>query len=135
MVRWEKQSGFTIVELLIVVVVIAILAAISVVAFTSIQDRAKYSQALSNLEMINKAVNLYQAEYGTFPVANSWRYYCSYQSTPNDFIPNGTGYKLMYLRANVSSSFRDLVPQDMRDPVRWSSGTTWGYWTSDYATI
>jgi prepilin-type N-terminal cleavage/methylation domain-containing protein len=87
MVRWEKQSGFTIVELLIVVVVIAILAAISVVAFTSIQDRAKYSQALSNLEMINKAVNLYQAEYGTFPVANSWRYYCSYQSTPNDFIP------------------------------------------------
>lgn len=34
----EKQYGFTIVELLIVVVVIAILAAITIVAYTGIQE-------------------------------------------------------------------------------------------------
>lgn len=39
----NKQSGFTIVELLIVIVVIAILAAISVVTFTGIQNRARTS--------------------------------------------------------------------------------------------
>ena len=41
MKQWvSKKSGFTIVELLIVVVVIAILAAISIVAYAGIQNRA-----------------------------------------------------------------------------------------------
>jgi prepilin-type N-terminal cleavage/methylation domain-containing protein len=39
----RKDSGFTIVELLIVIVVIAILATISIVAYTGIQNRAKTS--------------------------------------------------------------------------------------------
>ncbi|MCD8561495.1 prepilin-type N-terminal cleavage/methylation domain-containing protein [Candidatus Saccharibacteria bacterium] len=42
---WAKQKAFTIVELLIVIVVIAILAAITIVAYTGIQDRAKASAA------------------------------------------------------------------------------------------
>lgn len=47
--QWEnkKQSGFTIVELLIVVVVIAILAAISIVAYNGITERARTSAAKS----------------------------------------------------------------------------------------
>ena len=51
-----KQSGFTIVELLIVVVVIAILAAITIVAYNGIQNRAKSSaaQALAN-SVVKKA--------------------------------------------------------------------------------
>lgn len=44
-----KQKGFTIVELLIVIVVIAILAAITVVAYNGIQQRAKDSALQSNL--------------------------------------------------------------------------------------
>jgi prepilin-type N-terminal cleavage/methylation domain-containing protein len=42
-VQNKQQSGFTIVELLIVIVVIAILAAITVVAYNGIQDRARNS--------------------------------------------------------------------------------------------
>ena len=40
MTKQTKSSGFTIVELLIVIVVIAILAAITIVAYNGIQDRA-----------------------------------------------------------------------------------------------
>lgn len=47
--------GFTIVELLIVIVVIAILAAISVVAYNGIQHRAKVSAVASMLKNTEKA--------------------------------------------------------------------------------
>lgn len=50
------KSGFTIVELLIVIVVIAILAAISVVAYNGIQDRSKTAQANSDLNSLYKAI-------------------------------------------------------------------------------
>ena len=42
----QKRTGFTIVELLIVIVVIGILAAITIVAFNGIQTRAKNTQTV-----------------------------------------------------------------------------------------
>lgn len=52
----KKQNGFTIVELLIVVVVIAILAAITVVAYNGIQNRAKDSVAQNAASQAGKKI-------------------------------------------------------------------------------
>lgn len=71
----RSAGGFTIVELLIVIVVIAILATISVVAYNGVRDRAQYTKALSDLTVINKAISTYKAQYDTYPVASAWRYY------------------------------------------------------------
>ena len=54
--KWVAHRGFTIVELLIVVVVIAILAAITVVAYNGIQERSKVSRANTELRMLEKAI-------------------------------------------------------------------------------
>ena len=59
-----NTSGFTIVELLIVIVVIAILAAISIVAFNGIQARAKLVQQTAELDRIGKAIQLWSADTG-----------------------------------------------------------------------
>ena len=54
----KKANAFTIVELLIVIVVIAILAAISIVAYTGIQDRAVESSIKSDLANFKKKMEL-----------------------------------------------------------------------------
>lgn len=67
--QWAKQTqkGFTIVELLIVVVVIAILAAITIVSFAGIQNRAHDTAVQSNIKDFGKLVELQNAEKGAYP--------------------------------------------------------------------
>ncbi|MBC7868889.1 type II secretion system protein [Candidatus Saccharibacteria bacterium] len=57
-IHYLKKSGFTIVELLIVIVVIGILAAITVVAYGGIQDRAKVTKANTDLAQLSKAIQV-----------------------------------------------------------------------------
>lgn len=64
----KTKSGFTIVELLIVIVVIAILAAISIVAYNGIQNRANNNARASTVATYVKAMQLYAAENGEYPV-------------------------------------------------------------------
>ncbi len=72
--RARKQKGFTIVELLIVIVVIAILATITTVAFNGIQMRAKNTQRISVAGEYVKIMKLYAASYGSYPMEgiNDW---------------------------------------------------------------
>ena len=57
-----KQQAFTIVELLIVIVVIAILAAISIVAYNGIQNRARTSSVTSALSQAVKKIKVWQVD-------------------------------------------------------------------------
>ena len=47
--------------------VIAILAAISIVAYTGIQDRAKDSRIMSDIRQVNSLIQVYYAENGVYP--------------------------------------------------------------------
>ena len=67
----KKAHGFTIVELLIVIVVIAILAAISIAAYTNIQQRAKNTAIINAASQSLNMIQAYIAEYGTYPVTGN----------------------------------------------------------------
>ena len=61
--KWAKQThGFTIVELLIVIVVIGILAAITIVAFNGVQNRAKTAAVQSSVSQAMKKILAYAAQ-------------------------------------------------------------------------
>lgn len=60
--KTQAQSGFTIVELLIVVVVIAILAAITIVSYNGITNRANASAAQSTAVTVQKKAELYASD-------------------------------------------------------------------------
>ena len=64
-----SKRGFTIVELLIVIVVIGILAAITVVAFSTAQSRARDSARAADIKSIIKALESYKVTNGQYPVA------------------------------------------------------------------
>ena len=62
-----QQVGFTIVELLVVIVVIGILAAITVVAYTGISGKAIVATLQSDLSNSAQRLKMYQTEHGAYP--------------------------------------------------------------------
>jgi type II secretion system protein G len=99
-------KAFTLIELLIVVAIIAILAAIAVPNFLEAQTRSKVSRAKSDMRSINTAIEAYRVDTNAYPVAdlslrfgglNSHRFYClttpiSYiTSVPQDPFISGKG--------------------------------------------
>ncbi len=68
--RVKSKTGFTIVELLIVIVVIAILAAISIVAYNGIQQRARDSQRQNDIVLLKKSLELYYINNGRYPAGS-----------------------------------------------------------------
>ena len=67
MTKQIKSKGFTIVELLIVIVVIAILAAITIVAYNGIQQRAHTTSQKTTAENLAKKVEGYNAINNAYP--------------------------------------------------------------------
>lgn len=67
----KKSSGFTIVELLIVIVIIGILAAITIVAYNGTQQRARDSKRVNDITSIKGALLAYKSLNGVYPDSTS----------------------------------------------------------------
>ncbi len=111
------RKGFTIVELLIVIVVIAILAAISVVAYNGIQKRAKYSAIAATLQAYEKGFKLYEAAHGEFPHTAGYVYSClgktsNYPADPPDYVEGQCGF------ANSSFDTEDGVDSTLNAALK-----------------
>ena len=57
--RKNGQKGFTLVELIVVMAILAILAAIAVPRYTSVQEKAKLSAHMANIRTIESAIMVY----------------------------------------------------------------------------
>lgn len=64
----QKRRAFTLIELLIVVAIIAILAAIAVPNFLEAQVRAKVSRAKSDMRTTATAIESYRVDSNTYPI-------------------------------------------------------------------
>lgn len=62
-----KQQGFTIVELLIVIVVIGILAMLVITTFTGIQQQARDTERKTDINAMHSQLEAYYAQNGYYP--------------------------------------------------------------------
>jgi type IV pilus assembly protein PilA len=97
-----KKNAFTLIELMIVVAIIGILAAIAVPNFIKFQCRAKQSEAKSNLGALYTQEESYKAENDTYillgaVISNST------QTNPVGFQPKGGKIRYEYATASASS--------------------------------
>lgn len=94
----SARRGFTIVELLIVVVVIAILAAITLVAYNGITVNARESALKADLNTTAKKVGIAQAETGSYPSVK----------------PSGLPDTIQYSQTNAGQGFCATASKDGR---------------------
>jgi general secretion pathway protein G len=145
----RAKSGFTLVEILIVVVILGILAAIVIPQFTEASTEAKTSSLVTDLQSVRSQIELYKVQHNdNLPgVANGTQH----PSTGTDFVaamtgyttvlgvattrddPNGYGPYLQKVPMNqfVDSDYVECSPIDGATPGVVDDGTQGWYFDQD----
>jgi general secretion pathway protein G len=113
--RTRKMSGFTLVEILIVVVILGILAAIVIPQFTSASESAKKSSLESQLQTIRSQLELYQVQHnGDYPAladlnnaATPWLPLVTQTNIDGDAVAAGETAYGPYLQQAPMNGFED----------------------------
>jgi prepilin-type N-terminal cleavage/methylation domain-containing protein len=106
-----EKKGFTLIELLVVIAIIGVLATIALNSFSNARSRARDSKRLSVIQSIQKALELYNLDSGSYPQTIANRSTCVY----NNFTSAETWQDMV----------DDLEPY-MDVPLSDVSGTTSG---------
>lgn len=67
MVRMKSQGGFTLIEMLIVIVIVGILSTLTLVALGPVQRQGRDARRLSDVRQVQTLVELYYSKKGEYP--------------------------------------------------------------------
>jgi len=120
----KLQHGFTIVELLIVIVIIAILSGLVISTFVGIQDRARTSKIQDDLTTLSKAIEAARVATGKTLAQISWRdataYGCASEASGTDLaaLNKNTSNCWVFYRSTLNniSTAGGVNVRNLKDP-------------------
>ena len=123
----RRRSGFTLVEIMIVVAIIALLAAIAVPGFLRARKRSQASRIINDLRLIDSAVDQYAIENNKAsgqPVnVTDWTNYLkkgtNLYTTGKDILGNDYGPQTVDSLPKVNASTKTSL-SDVTDTAFWS---------------
>lgn len=137
-IKTRKDSGFTLVELLIVIVVIAILAAITIVAYNGVQNRAHTSAEQSAATTLQQKVQLYYTDKDSTYPADVAAINSTLKATANSAEPwylDGSVTVTGPVDDKPASGDTTVGYEVCGDPVTGAHITYWDFAKTDVATL
>ena len=117
------NKGFTIIELLIVIVIIGILVAITAVSYTGITNGANTATAQSNASAVKKKATACQAKSGTWPTA------ANIASCDSGGINLPAGVSVVSA-TSIATADTAITATNQKTVVGWNGNGTAYYWDS-----
>lgn len=109
--RCGNQKGFTLIELLVVIAIIGILSIVAMVSFNSARAKARDARRVAEIREIQKALELYYADHGQYPLSGG-------SSMPNNGWSNSIDASWNSLQAELAP-YLSTFP---RDPINSTDG-------------
>jgi len=123
----KRRAGFTLVEIMIVVAIIALLAAIAVPGFLRARKRSQASRVINDLRLIDSAVDQYAIENnkasGAAVAITDWTKYLKAGTnlylTGNDILGTSYGAQVVDSLPKVPTTTKNAL-SDVTDNTFWS---------------
>jgi prepilin-type N-terminal cleavage/methylation domain-containing protein len=105
----HRLASFTLIELLTVIAIIGILAALTLMAGEAVMNQAARSRAKSEIQAMSAALESYKADNGTYPLTNTFSGTNAYATVDPSVLPNNYEYssQLLYEALSGKINFED----------------------------
>lgn len=118
--QFKINKGFTLIELMVTISIIAILAAVGIVVYSTVQKTGRISKRVQDLKAIQTAVELFKASTGFYPS-----------------VPGATGGTTGFICVESLAGVNSLTPKYMavipKDPIQSGTSNCYQYTSDDGA--